>query len=80
MVTTGGAADEVALVVGLGEQALLDVGFGDAADGVAHLLGDDLRGVGVDHVGDLDQLALLHQELDHVDGALATCGWRVPGW
>ena len=27
-------------------------------------------GVGVDHVGDLEHLALLHQELDHVDGAL----------
>ena len=37
---------------------------------VAHLLGDDLGGVGVDDVGGLDHLALLHQQLDDVDGAL----------
>ena len=44
------ARHEIAAVVGvgLGEQAVLDVGLGDAADGVAHVLGDDLGGVGVD--------------------------------
>ena len=46
------------------------VGFGDALDLVAHFLGDDLRGIGVDHVVDRVHLALLHQELDDVDGAL----------
>jgi hypothetical protein len=44
------------------EQALLDVGFRHALDGVAHFLGDQLGGVGVDHVVDLVHLALLHQE------------------
>ena len=52
------------------EQPLLDVGGGDAADVMAKLFGDDLRGVGVEHVGDLDELAILHEEPDHVDGAL----------
>ena len=52
------------------EQAFLDVGLGDALDGVAHFLGHQLRGVGVDHVGDLHHLALLHQQPDHVHGAL----------
>src|SRR5829696_8640060 len=52
------------------EEALLDVRFGDPLHGVAELLGDELRGIGVDRVGDLEQLALLHQEADHVDGAL----------
>ncbi len=44
--------------------------FGDAANGVAHFLGDELGGVGVDHVGDLHHLALLHQQADDVDRAL----------
>ncbi len=51
MVTTGGARLEILDRVGGDEQARLDVGLGDAADAVAHLLGDDLGGVGVDHVG-----------------------------
>src|SRR5262249_41605875 len=42
----------------------------DALDGVAELLGDELGGVGVDHVVDLRHVALLHQKLDHVHGAL----------
>jgi hypothetical protein len=45
----GGIVDDV-------EQAFLDVGLGDALDGVAQFLGDQLRGVGVDHVGDLVHL------------------------
>ena len=61
---------EIGFVVGAGEQALLDVGLGDAANGVTHLLGDELGGVGVDDVGGLDHLALLHQVLDHLDDAL----------
>ena len=61
---------ELGVGVGRVEQAFLDVGFGDALDRVAHFLGDELRGVGVDHVGDLVHLALPHQQADHVDGAL----------
>ena len=34
------------------------------------ILGDELGGVGVDHVVDLHHLALLHQQLDDVDGTL----------
>ena len=59
----GGIVDDV-------EQALFDVGRGDALDGVAHFLGDQLRGVGIDHVGDLVHRALLHQQADDVDRAL----------
>ena len=51
------------------EQALLDVGCGHALDGVAQLLGDQLRGIGVDHVGDLVHRTLLHQQADDVDRA-----------
>ena len=57
-------------VVGLVEQAFLDVGFGDPAHRVAEFLGDQLGGVGVDDVGDLEHLPLLHQQLDHVHRAL----------
>ena len=59
----GGIVDDV-------EQAFFNVGGGDALDGVAHFLGDQLRGIGVDHVGDLVHRALLHQQADHVDRAL----------
>ena len=59
----GGIVDDV-------EQALFDVGRGDALDGVAQFLGDQLRGVGIDHVGDLVHRALLHQHADDVDRAL----------
>ncbi len=57
-------------VVFLADEAFLDVGLGHAPDGMAELLGDELGGVGVDHVGDLVHLAVLHQELDDVDAAL----------
>ena len=57
-------------IVGDVEHAFLDVGFGDALDAVAEFLGDELGGVGVDHVVDRHHLALLHQDLDDVDGAL----------
>ena len=51
------------------EQALFHVGFRDAAHAVAHFFGDQLRGVGVDGVVDLQHLALLHQQADHIDRA-----------
>src|SRR6185437_2374700 len=51
------------------EQAFFDVGFRDAAYGMAHFLGDQLRGVGVNGVVDLQHLTLLHQQADHVDRA-----------
>ena len=57
-------------IVGAVEHAFLDVGFGDALDAVAQFLGDELGGVGVDHVVDRRHLALLHQNLDDVDRAL----------
>ena len=62
--------DEVLVHVRRVEQAFLDVRFRDALHRVAELLRDELRGIGIDHVGDLVHLALLHQELDHVHGAL----------
>ena len=70
MVTTGGRDDEMPVGVGRVEQTFLNVGFGDALDGVAHFLGDQLRGVGVDHIGDLVHLAGLHQQANDVDGPL----------
>ncbi len=51
------------------EQAFLDVRGGHALDGVAEFLGDQLGGVGIDHVGDLVHRALLHQQPDDVDRA-----------
>ena len=56
--------------VGGSKQPIFDVGFGDALDGVSQFLGDQLRSVGVDHVGDLHHLPLLHQDADDVDGSL----------
>ena len=52
------------------EHALFDVGFGDAPHGVTEFLGDELGGVGVDRVGDLRHMTLLHEDADHVDAAL----------
>ena len=52
------------------DEALLDVGLRHAAHDMAELLGDELSGIGVDHVGDLVHLAVFHQELDDVDAAL----------
>ena len=59
-----------AFLVGTIEQAFLDVGFGDPLDRMAHFLGDELRRVGVEHVGQRHHAALAHQELNHVDRAL----------
>ena len=79
-VTTGARGASCAGIVGDVEQAFFDVGFGHAAHAVAHFLGDQLRGVGVDHVVDRHHLALLHQQADDVDRRAPTCGWRDPGW
>ena len=65
----GRARDEMIILIGLIEQALLDVGLGDTLDGVAHILGDDLRRIGVDRIGDLVHAALLHQQADDIDRA-----------
>ena len=69
MVTTGARGLSVSSGIGVADQAFDDVGFGDALDLVADFLGDDLRRIGVDHVVDRVHLALLHQQLDHIDGA-----------
>ena len=37
---------------------------------MAELLGDELSGIGIDHIGDLVHLAVFHQVLDDVDAAL----------
>ena len=58
-----------AFLVGPIEEALLDVGFGDALDRMAHFLGDELGVVGLEHVGQRHHAALAHQKLDHVDRA-----------
>ena len=60
---------ELRRIVGDVEQAFLDVGFRNAAHAVAHFLGDELGGVGVDRVVDLQHLPLLHQQADDVDRA-----------
>jgi hypothetical protein len=62
------------------ENAFLDIGLGDAADGVAEFLGDEFSHVGVDQIARLHHLAFLHQELDHVDGRVRPCAGRVPEW
>ena len=79
MVTIGGRGTGAPSSSGSIEQAFLDVGFGDALDRVAHLLGDELRGVGVERVGQRDHAALAHQKLDDVDRALGHAARRAPG-
>ena len=56
-------------VVGLGQEAGLDVGFRHALDAHAVFLGHQFGGVGIDHVVDLHHQALTHQEFDDVDAA-----------
>ncbi len=77
IVTIGGRGNGSAFLVGRVEQALLDVGIGDALDRVAHFLGDKLGGVGVEHVGERDHAALAHQELDDVDRPLRHAGGEL---
>ena len=57
-------------IVGDVEQAFFDVRLGDTTYLVAELFGDQLRGVGVDHVVDRHHLPLLHQQADDVHRAL----------
>ena len=64
-----GVAERTRLPRRADREALLDVGFGDALDRVAHFLGHELRGVGVERVGQRHHAALAHQKLDHVDRA-----------
>ena len=66
----GGTGNQMLVGVGLVEKTLFNVRFRYALDRMAHLLGDELRRIGVDHVGDLAHLALAHEQLDHVHGAL----------
>ena len=70
MVTTGARGCEILGRVLGADEAFLDVGLRHAPDDMAELLGDELGGIGVDHVGDLVHLAVSHQELDDVDAAL----------
>ncbi len=52
------------------DEALFDVGLRHPPHGMTELLGDDLSGVGIDHIGDLVHLAVFHQGFDDVDAAL----------
>ena len=52
------------------DEAFLDVGLRDAPDRMAELLGDELGGIGIDHVGDLVHGAVFHQIFDDVDASL----------
>ena len=63
------AGQQACRIVRRVEHALFDVGFGHAPHGVAKLFGDQLRGIGVDRIGDLHHVTLLHQDADHVDAA-----------
>ena len=66
----GSARGERIVAVFAAGKPLLDVGLGNALHRVAELLGEQLRGIGVDDVVDGVHLALTHQELDDVDGTL----------
>ncbi|AIJ93682.1 hypothetical protein DK55_2095 [Brucella abortus bv. 2 str. 86/8/59] len=57
-------------VVGNVEDAFFHVRFSNALDSMAEFLGNELRGIGIDHVARLHHLALLHQVLDDVHGTL----------
>ena len=61
---------QVRRIVGRVEHAFFDVRLGDAPHGVAELLGNELGGIGVDRIGDLRHVTLLHEDADHVDRAL----------
>ena len=52
------------------DEAFFDVGLRHPAHDMAELLGDELSGIGIDHIGDLVHLAVFHQVLDDVDAAL----------
>ncbi len=61
---------QVLFAVLLADEAFLHIGLRDAANAMAELLGDQLGGVGVDHVRNLAHLAVPHEELDDIDAAL----------
>ena len=65
-----GARLQVCRIVGHVEHALFDIRLGNAPHAMSKLLGDELGGVGVDRIGDLRHVTLLHQDADHVDRAL----------
>ena len=69
MVTTGGRGFRSSALSST-LHAFLDVGLGDTADRVAEFGRDEFSRVGVDHVARLQDLALFHEVLDHVDRAL----------
>src|SRR6185295_17831239 len=67
MVTTGGRGTSVA---GSSAASNRPSSTSDSATRrVAELLGEQLRGIGIDGVGDLRHVTLLHQDLDDVDRA-----------
>jgi hypothetical protein len=66
----GGARLAILGVILRADEALFDVGLGDAPHRVPEFLGDELGGIGVDHIGDLAHFAVLHQILDDVDAPL----------
>ncbi len=70
IVTTGGRWHEMFAAVRRIEEPFLDIGLGDTFHGVTEFLGDELRRVRIDHIGDFRHLALLHQKLDDIDATL----------
>ena len=70
MVTTGGRETQRRRIVGGIEQPFFDVGFGNPAHRMAEFFRDQLRGVGIDQVRALGEMALLHQHAHDVDRAL----------
>ena len=69
-VTTARTRHQRTRIIGDVEESLFHVGLGHAFDGVAQFLGQQLGGIGVDHVVDLRHVALFHQQLDHIHSAL----------
>ena len=61
-------ADEIVILINGVEQAFFNIRFRHTLHGMTKLFRHKLCGIGIDHIGDLDHLALLHQEADHVDG------------
>ena len=64
-----GTGLEVGGIVGLTFKAHFHIRLRHALDRVAHILREELGGVGVQHVVDLHHLALLHQQPDHIHRA-----------
>ncbi len=64
------ARGEILGMIVSADEAFLDVGLRHALDRMSEFLGDELSGVGIDHIGDLVHLAVFHQVLDDIDAAL----------